>query len=85
MSIVHLYRGDSIYNECTNPSGFRSEGIRSAAFGGGGNPKNIENLGGLSTIKAHIDHLLESDKNYYKITDFISFTKDEAIAKKMGS
>jgi hypothetical protein len=30
--ISHLYRGDSIHNSQTKPGGFRSEGIRSAAF-----------------------------------------------------
>jgi hypothetical protein len=82
---LNLYRGDSIYNQNSNPGGFRSEGIRSGAFGGGGDPQNIEKLGALSVIKTHIDHLTRAEKNYYKITDFISFTEDEMIAKKWAA
>ncbi|MES2829225.1 MAG: hypothetical protein V4687_13770 [Bacteroidota bacterium] len=79
-NVLSLYRGDSIHNQKTNPGTFRSDGIRSGAFGGGGDPRNIEKLLPLTTIKQHIDHITQVAKDYYKITDFISFTEQEATA-----
>jgi hypothetical protein len=84
-TILNLYRGDSILNKNTNAGEFRSEGIRSAAFGGGGDPRNIEKLSLLATVKQHVDHLTQAEKDYYKITDFISFSEQEAIAIKWAA
>jgi len=85
MNTLHLYRGDSIHNTNTNPGTFRSEGIRTAAFGAGGDPRNIEKLTPLKTIKDHIDHIKPAEKDYYAITDFISFTERESTAQRWAA
>lgn len=82
---LHLYRGDDLTNERTKPAIYRSEGIVSGAFGGGGNPKEIERRGFLKSIKQHIDHLKDFEINYYRISDYISFSESEEIAKRWAS
>ncbi|MES2266805.1 MAG: hypothetical protein V4520_08595 [Bacteroidota bacterium] len=83
--ILTLYRGDNIDNKRTKPAIYRSEGIVSGAFDGSGPPDMIERLEFLNTVKIHIDHLLEVEKDYYHISDYISFSESEEIAEKWAS
>lgn len=79
--MLHLYRGDSYYNDRTSANIYRSDGLLAPACGGGGRTDNIENIGFLETIKRHIDHLKGYEKEYYSITDYISFTENLDTAK----
>ena len=79
--MLHLYRGDSIYNKKTQPGLYRGNGLTSAAFGGGGDPMNIEKKGLLETVKEHIDHIKGYEREYYSITDYISFSENWDTAK----
>jgi hypothetical protein len=83
--ILTLYRGDNIDNKRTKPAIYRSEGIVSGAFDGSGPPDMIERLEFLNSIKIHIDHLLEVEKDFYHISDYISFSECEEIAEKWAS
>jgi hypothetical protein len=78
---LSLYRGDNIINDRTKPAIHRSEGIVSGAFAAGGNPEEIERKGFLNSVKEHIDHIKEDEKKYYEISDYISFSESEDIAK----
>ncbi len=80
-----LFRGDDIINDRTKPAIYRSEGIVSGAFGAGGAPKEIERKGFLKSVKEHIDHLKDFEIQYYKISDYISFSEEEEIAKLWAS
>ena len=82
---LHLYRGDDINNDRTKPAIYRSEGIISSAFGSFGDPLNIERIGFLETIKTHVDHVKDFELNYYKITDYISFSENEDTAKAFSA
>jgi hypothetical protein len=55
--ILHLFRGDKNINEQTKPAIFRSDGIVSSSFGGGGDPLNIERKAYLRTVNEHLDHI----------------------------
>lgn len=83
--MLNLYRGDSIFNTKSKPARYRSEGLTSSAFGGGGDPKNIERVSFLETVKQHIDHLKSYEKDYFKITDYISFSEQEEIAMRWSA
>lgn len=83
--MLNLYRGDSFFNKKSNPGMYRSEGLTSSALGAGGDPKNIERLSLLETVKRHIDHLKCYENDYYKITDYISFSECEETAKLWAS
>lgn len=78
--MLNLYRGDSLFNIKSKPGKYRSEGITSSALGAGGDPQNIERITLLETVKQHIDHLKSYEKEYYKITDYISFSESEETA-----
>jgi hypothetical protein len=83
--MLELYRGDSLYNLRSRPGLYRTDGITSAAMGAGGDPRNIENISPLQTVKRHIDHTLKLEKDYYQITDYISFTDREETARKWAA
>lgn len=83
--MLSLYRGDYFENEKSKPFRYYSEGITSSAFGAGGDPNNIERISFLETIKQHIDHLKAFEKEYFKITDYVSFSDTEETAKKWAA
>ena len=82
---LSLYRGDSFYNSKTNPGWYRSNGITSSALGAGGDPMNIEKITVLTTIKRHIEHKKKLEKEYFKISDYLSFSESEERAKQWAS
>lgn len=69
-----LYRGDTIYNEMTNPKIYRFDGLRSKAFGKG-DPSYINKIGLVDAMRQHIKPISNLDKEFYSKTDFISFSK----------
>lgn len=71
-----LYRGDNFFNEYTDPGRFRTDGIRSKAFGKG-DPAYIQREGLIESLLCHINpnHLNPKEKSYYDTTDFISFSE----------
>ena len=71
---MQLFRGDKIFNDKTEPDLYRADGIRSKSFGGGSSPTNIEKIGLINSIKAHIQPYLNNERQYYDVTDFISFS-----------
>jgi hypothetical protein len=71
---MRLYRGDNIFNKLTEPGLYRNNGLRSKAFGAGSNPENIEIKGLLETIRCHVKPIFTEDKNYYDVTDYLSFS-----------
>lgn len=77
---MKLYRGDKIYNEKTKPYLYRNNGLRTKAFGSGCNPENIEIQGLLESIRKHVKPEADSDKNYYDVTDFLSFSESRERA-----
>jgi len=83
--MLELFRGDSLYNLKSKPGLYRTEGITSPAMGAGGDPENIEKISLLHTVKRHIDHTLKIEKDYYAITDYISFTTEEKTARKWAA
>ncbi|HAL81843.1 MAG TPA: hypothetical protein DCO83_06090 [Mucilaginibacter sp.] len=85
MAFLNLFRGDDILNLKSKPGRYRSEGLTSSAFGARGDPENIEKITFLETVKQHIDHLKTFEKDYFKITDYISFSDSEAIAKNWAA
>ena len=78
---MELFRGDKIYNNITEPGKFRNNGIRTKAFGGESDPSNIERKGLLDTIRMHIKPESESDRKYYNVTDYLSFSESYDRAK----
>ena len=74
---MKLYRGDSFFNNDTEPGRYRTEGIRTKTFGKG-DPAYIERNGLINAIRKHVkpDKSIPSDLKYYSTTDFISFTED---------
>ena len=77
---MKLYRGDSIYNDKTEPGKYRNNGLFSKAFGSCCNPKNIEIIGLRETIRMHINPINSFDLKYYDVTDFLSFSESEERA-----
>lgn len=70
-----LFRGDKIYNEYTQPYLYRCNGLRSKAFNGKQNPRNIERIGLFRTIINHINPVDKEGEKYYGATDFLSFSE----------
>ncbi len=81
MAIIKLFRGDKICNEKTEPDLFRANGLRTVAFGSGGNSRNLENTGILNSVKFHVIHNSKKKKAYYNISDYLSFTESYDRAK----
>lgn len=77
---MKLYRGDNIFNDKTEPFLYRNNGLLSKAFGSECNPANIELQGLLESIRKHVKPENISDKNYYDITDFLSFSESRERA-----
>jgi hypothetical protein len=75
-----LFRGDKIYNEYTQPYLYRCDGLRSKAFNGKQDPRNIERIGLLRTIINHIKPANKEGEIYYDATDFLSFSESRNIA-----
>jgi hypothetical protein len=71
---MDLFRGDKIHNIDTCPGIYRGNGLRTKSFGSGCNPKNIELLGLIESIRKHIKPLAQKDFDYYDVTDFLSFS-----------
>ncbi len=76
---MELFRGDKIHNSKTKPGLYRNNGLRSKAFGSGTNPANIEIIGLLETIRKHIKPK-GIDSQYYDVTDYLSFSKNQERA-----
>lgn len=76
-----LFRGDNIYNKYTQPYLYRCNGLRSKAFNGNQDPRNIERIGLLRTIIYHINPTNKDGEVYYGATDFLSFSesRDKAL------
>ena len=72
---MQLFRGDKIFNHLTKPGLYRNNGLRSKAFGCGSNPENIEIKGLLETIRCHVNPIFREDRNYYDVTDYLSFSE----------
>ncbi|TWV11244.1 hypothetical protein FQ707_11190 [Bacteroidaceae bacterium HV4-6-C5C] len=75
-----LFRGDKIYNEYTKPYLYRCNGLRSKAFSGNQDPRNIERIGLLETIINHIKPKDSEGIIYYDATDFLSFSESRGKA-----
>jgi hypothetical protein len=75
-----LFRGDKIYNNYTQPYLYRCNGLRSKAFNGNQDPRNIERIGLFRTIINHIKPTNEDGKIYYDATDFLSFSESRTKA-----
>ena len=80
---MKLFRGDKISNLGTKPGWYRSEGLRSKAFGGGGDPTYIRREKLIESIRKHVkpNPSDESDKRYYSMSDYLSFStsRDRSI------
>ena len=72
---MKLYRGDFIDNDLTVPGRFRSEGLTTKTFVKG-DPAYIEKNGLEKSIRQHVSPKSQSDKAYYNLTDFLSFSGD---------
>lgn len=79
MNNMELFRGDKIHNGKTKPGLYRGNGLRSKSFGSGTNPANIEVIGLLETIRKHIKPT-GADFQYYDVTDYLSFSKNQERA-----
>ncbi len=77
---MELFRGDKIYNDNTKPFLYRNNGLLTKAFGSGCNPKNIELQGLLESIRKHVNPEDISDRKYYNVTDFLSFSQSRERA-----
>lgn len=77
---MKLYRGDNIYNKETEPYLYRNNGLLTKAFGSNCNPDNIELQGLLESIRKHVKPENSSDKGYYNVTDFLSFSESKERA-----
>jgi len=75
-----LFRGDKIYNEFTQPYLYRCNGLRSKAFNGKQDPRNIERIGLFRTIINHINPADKEGEKYYDATDFLSFSESRSKA-----
>jgi len=73
---MNLFRGDNIFNKNTNPELYRNNGLRTKAFGSGCNPQNIELLGLQESIRKHVKPENSSDRVYFDVTDFLSFSEE---------
>lgn len=72
---MFLFRGDNIFNELTQPYLFRCNGLRSKAFKGNQDPRNIERIGLLKAIINHINPIDKEGEIFYNATDFLSFSE----------
>lgn len=75
-----LFRGDNIYNKRTEPYLYRCDGLRTKAFNGNQDPRNIEIIGLSKTIINHINPTDKYGKMYYDATDFLSFSESRSKA-----
>lgn len=73
---MKLYRGDNIYNKLTEPGLYRNNGLRSKAFGGGSDPTNIKLIRFRESIRKHIKWENDLDKEFYDVSDYLSFSED---------
>ncbi len=73
---MELYRGDCFFNEITTPGRYRFDGLHAKSFGRG-DPAYIAKNSIREAVRQHISHASPTDRDYYNVTDFISFSTDK--------
>jgi hypothetical protein len=83
--VLQLFRGENIANS-TKPGLYRGDGLRSKAFGAGGDPAYINKAGLLETIRMHVNPSNAKDFSIYGLTEYLSFSEsmDNAYHWAMG-